>query len=153
VAKSSATSVEAYLDELPTERRVAIEAVREAILANLPAGYVETMQSGMISYVIPLERHGDTYNKRPLALVSVANQKNYMAIYLMNVYGDPNLESWFTSGYLATGKRLDMGKSCVRFRKLDDLPIDLVGEAVAQTSVDAFVAMYVEARRSTARRH
>ncbi len=153
MAKSSATSVEAYLDELRVDRRRAIKAVREVILAHLPVGYVETMQWGMISYVIPLERHGDTYNKLPLALVSLADQKNYMAIYLNNVYGDPDLESWFTSRYLATGKRLDMGKSCVRFRNLDDLPIDLVGEAVAKTPVDAFIAMYVEVRRSTARGH
>lgn len=151
--QSSATTVEEYLEELPAERRAAIEAVREAILTNLPVGYVETMQWGMISYVIPLERHGDTYNKLPLALVSLANQKQYMAVYLNNVYGDPEVESWFLSRYKATGKRLDMGKSCVRFRKLDDLPIDLVGEAVAQTPVDAFIAMYVEARQSTARGH
>lgn len=151
--QSSATTVEAYLDEIPTDRRSAIKVVRDVILANLPEGYVETMQWGMISYVIPLERHGDTCNKLPLALVSLANQKQYMAVYLNNVYGDPEVESWFLSRYKATGKRLDMGKSCVRFRKLEDLPIDLVGEAVARTPVDAFIAKYVEARRSTARGH
>jgi hypothetical protein len=151
--QSSATTVEAYLDEVPADRREAIEAVRGVILANLPEGYVEAMQFGMISYVIPLERHGDTYNKQPLALVSLANQKQYMAVYLNNVYGDPEVESWFLSRYEATGKRLDMGKSCVRFRNLDDLPVDLIGEAVARTTVDAFIARYLDVRRSTARGH
>jgi uncharacterized protein YdhG (YjbR/CyaY superfamily) len=153
MVKSTATTVQAYLEELPADRREAVQTVREAILANLPEGYVETMQWGMPSYVIPLARHGDTYNKQPLALVSLANQKNYMAVYLNNVYGDPEIEEWFTSSYKATGKRLDMGKSCVRFKTLDDLPIELVGEAVSRTPVEAFIATYVEARRSTARGH
>jgi hypothetical protein len=153
MVKSAATTIEGYLNELPPDRRSAIETVRAVLLANLPDGYVETIQWGMISYVIPLERHGDTYNKQPLALVSLANQKNYMAVYLNNVYGDAALERWFTASYEATGKRLNMGKSCVRFRTLEDLPVELVGEAVAHTSVDDFIAAYVEARRSTARGH
>lgn len=150
--KSAATTVSAYLDELPTERRAGIEVVREAILTNLPAGYEEVMQWGMISYVIPLSRYADTYNKLPLALASLANQKNYMAVYLNNVYGDSGVESWFMESYRATGKRLDMGKSCVRFRMIEDLPVELIGQAVAQTSVEALIATYVEARQAAARR-
>ena len=153
MVKSAATTVSAYLDELPAERREAIAAVREAIIANLPDGYEEVMQWGMISYVIPLSRHADTYNKQPLALASLANQKNYIAVYLNNVYGDPAIETWFMNNYRATGKRLDMGKSCVRFRAIDDLPVELIGQAIARTSVEAFIATYVEARRATARGH
>ena len=146
MAKSSAATVADYLDSLPSDRRAAIEEVRQAILDSLPDGYVEVMQWGMISYVIPLERFPKTYNKLPLAIASLASQKNYMALYLNNVYMDPELYEWFTASYEATGKRLDMGKSCVRFRTLDSLPLELVGQVISATPVDRFVEQYVEAR-------
>jgi uncharacterized protein YdhG (YjbR/CyaY superfamily) len=147
MASSDAKSVAEYLAELPEGRRAAIEAVRAEILRNLPDGYEECMQYGMIGYVIPLSRYPDTYNGQPLEIAALASQKNYMSVYLMNVYGDPEIEKWFTEAYRKTGKRLDMGKSCVRFRKLEDLPVELVGRAVAKTPVDHYLKRYEESRK------
>jgi hypothetical protein len=120
--------------------------VRQVILDNLPDGFEEGMQYGMISYVVPLERYPDTYNGQALAVASLANQKRHMAIYLMGVYGDEGSQDWLRERWAATGKKLDMGKSCLRFRKLDDLALDVVGEAIARTSVDEFIAMYERSR-------
>ena len=146
MARSKATTVEEYLDELADERRGIVEAVRDVVKANLPDGYEETVQFGMISYVVPLERYPKTYNRQALQYAALASQKNYVSLYLMNVYGDQETERWFLDRYKASGKRLDMGKSCVRFRSLDDLPLDLVGEAVARTAVDDYIALYETAR-------
>jgi hypothetical protein len=142
----TAATAEEYLSSLPEERREALAAVRATILEHLPPGYEETMQYGMISYVVPLERYPDTYNRQPLALASLASQKRHMSLYLMAVYGDEGNAAWFRDRWAETGKRLDMGKSCVRFRRLDDLPLDLVGEAVARTPVDDFLAAYERSR-------
>ena len=152
MVKSDAATVEAYLAELPPERREAIETVRRTILANLPDGYEEQMSFGMIGYVVPLSRYPDTYNKEPLALVALASQKRHMAVYLNNVYGDPATLEWFTAAYAASGKRLDMGKSCVRFKRLADLPLDVIGETIARTSLDDFLAFYESARGKAKRR-
>ena len=143
---SDATTVSDYLASLGDERRQAIAAVRDVILEHLPDGYDETMQYGMISYIVPASVLADTYNGEPLMYVALASQKRYMSLYLTNVYGDPDVEAWFTERYRATGKRLDMGKSCVRFRRLDDLPLDLVGEVVGRTPVAEFVEMYRASR-------
>lgn len=151
MVKSDAATAEAYLAELPPERREAIEAVRRTILANLPDGYEEQMSFGMIAYVVPLSRYPDTYNKEPLALAALASQKRHMAVYLNNVYGDPATLEWFTAAYAATGKRLDMGKSCVRFKRLADLPLDIIGETIARTSLEEFLSFY-ESARSKAKR-
>ena len=151
MVKSDAPTVESYLAELPPERREALEAVREVILANLPQGYEECMTFGMIGYVIPLSRYPKTYNKQPLALAALASQKRHMAVYLNNVYGDPETLEWFTSAYEASGKRLDMGKSCVRFTKLANLPLELIGETIARTSVDDFLSFYEDARSKAKR--
>ncbi|MGI8874334.1 MAG: DUF1801 domain-containing protein [Egibacteraceae bacterium] len=136
----SSPAVEQYLAELSADRRAAIEAVRETVLANLPAGMEETVAWGMITYQISLERSGPTYNGKPLMYAAIANQKQHMALYLTNVYADPDELERFRERYLATGKRLDMGKSCVRFRTLDDLPLDVVGETLGATSVEDFLA-------------
>ena len=144
--QSKAKTVEEYFDELDADRRDAISSVRDVILENLPDGYQEMILFGMITYAIPLETYPNTYNKQPLMYAALANQKRHMAVYLTNVYGDDSLETWFRERYLATGKRLDMGKSCVRFRKLDDLPLDLVGEAIAKTSVEEFIDIYIASR-------
>jgi hypothetical protein len=144
--QSDATSVDDYLASLPEDRRVAIETVRQTVVANLPAGFEETMQYGMISYVVPLERYPDTYNGQALAVASLANQKNHMALYLMGVYGDEGNQDWLRERWAATGKKLDMGKSCLRFKRLDDLALDVVGEAIARTSVDDFLAAYERSR-------
>ncbi|MGD9703259.1 MAG: DUF1801 domain-containing protein [Acidimicrobiia bacterium] len=147
VVKSVATTVEEYLALLPGDRRTAITAVRDTIVSHLPAGFEEVMQYGMISYVVPLERYPDTYNGQPLAVASLANQKNHMALYLMGVYGDDGAQQWLRERWTATGRKLDMGKSCVRFKRLDDVPLDLVGEAIARTSMEDFIALYENARR------
>jgi uncharacterized protein YdhG (YjbR/CyaY superfamily) len=138
--QSNATTVEAYLAELPEERRTTLEAVRQTILANLPAGYEEAMNWGMIVYQVPLARYPDTYNGQPLAYAGLASQKNHMAVYLMAIYADETSRERFEAVYRATGKRYDVGKSCVRFRKLDDLPLELIGECITTFSVDEFVA-------------
>ena len=146
MAYSKAATVEEYREELPAERRQTVEAVRTVILDNLPGGYKEAMQFGMISYVVPLERYPKTYNGQALSYAALASQKNYVSVYLMNIYSDVETERWFTERYRASGKRLDMGKACVRFKKLDDLPLDLIAEAVALTSVDSFIELYEESR-------
>ena len=147
--QSDARTVDQYLAELPEDRREAIATVRRLVLDNLPAGFEEGMQYGMISYVVPLERYPDTYNGEALAVASLANQKRHMAIYLMGVYGDDGNQAWLRERWAATGKKLDMGKSCLRFRKLDDLALDVLAEAIARTSVDDLIAAY---ERSRARR-
>ena len=146
MVKSKATTVKEYISELPEERTSDIKAVRNLITDNLPKGYVETMQYGMITYVIPIDRYPNTYNGLPLGYISLASQKNYMALYLMNVYSNKEIESNFKNRYIASGKKLDMGKLCVRFKKLKDLPLDLIGETIAMTSVDDFISVYEESR-------
>ena len=146
MARSTAATVQEYLSELDPGRRAAISSVRDTVLANLPVGYSEEMSFGMIAYVIPLERFPDTYNGQPLMFAALASQKRHMSLYLMNVYAGGELEEWFVASYRATGKRLDMGKACVRFKTLDDLPLELVGEAIARTSVGEFLEIYSRAR-------
>jgi hypothetical protein len=149
--KSQAQSPEEYIASLPEDRRQAVSAIREVILANLPPGYEEGMAFGMIGYYVPLERFPDTYNRQPLGLAALASQKNYMALYLNNVYGDPEARAWFRARYKASGKKLDMGKSCVIFRRLEDLPLDLIGETIARTDVDSYLERYRAARGSSRR--
>jgi len=147
MVSSPASTVEQYLAALPADRRTAIARVREVVNAGLPAGYEETMQYGMISWIVPRARLAETYNGQPLAVASLASQKQHMALYLMTVYGESKLARWFKTAYAAAGKKLDMGKSCVRFKTLDALPLDVIGEAVSKVSVDDYVALY-EASRS-----
>ena len=136
-----------YLATLPEDRREAISEVRSVILQRLPEGYAEEMRWGMISYEVPLATVPDTYNGKPLMYAALASQKRHMAVYLSGVYGDPDARDDFEEAYRATGKRMDMGKSCVRFRHLDDLPLQVVGDAIARYPVADFVAMYHRARR------
>ena len=149
--QSDAMTAEEYLSGLEDDRQEAVAAVRGVILDNLPDGYEETMQYGMISYIVPLSMLADTYNGQPLMYIALASQKQYMSLYLTNVYGDESVETWFKERYLATGKKLNMGKSCVRFRKLDDLPLELVAEVVARTPIDEFVEIYHTSRSSRSR--
>jgi hypothetical protein len=137
--QSKATTVEDYLAELPKDRRMAIEAVREVILTNLPAGYEEVMNWGMITYQVPLDVYPDTYNGKPLMYAALGSQKHHMAVYMMGIYMNEDDRDQFYAAYKATGKRLDVGKSCVRFRNLDDLPLDLIGRAIAAVPMDDFV--------------
>ena len=153
--RSDATTVEDYLAGLPDDRRKALEAVRETILENLPEGLVETMAWGMISYVVPLEAFPDTYNGEPLVHTALANQKQYMSVYLNAIYGDEQAREDFEESYRATSKRYDVGKSCVKFRRLDDLPLDVVGAAVGSTSAEELIAQHeraMSARRSRPRK-
>ena len=146
MVSSKAATVEEYLAELPDDRREAIATVRRLILEHLPEGYVEGMNWGMIVYEIPLERYPDTYNKQPLGVVALASQKNYMSLYLWGP------DTWAKHGdfrrrWAETGKKLDMGKSCVRFRKLDDLPLDVIGRTIAATPPEELIRQYEASRR------
>lgn len=147
MVQSSAQTVEEYLAELPPDRRGAIATVRKVILDHLPEGYEETMDFGMIGYVVPLQKYPVTYNGHPLAYAGLASQKNHMALYLMCVYGDQETGELFRDRYKASGKKLDMGKSCVRFKKLEDLPLDLIGEVIARTPMATYIERYEAFRR------
>lgn len=140
--KIEAKTIDEYLMKLPDDRREAIKIVRDIVLKHLPEGYEEVMQYNMISYVVPLSKYPVTYNKQPLALLSIGSQKNHMALYMNNIYSDKEVREWFVNSYKATGKRLDMGKSCVRFKKIGDLPLELIGEAVSKTSMDKMITIY-----------
>ena len=141
-----AATVSEYLSSLPPDERADIRKVRAVIRKNLPKGYQESVQWGMICYTIPLSRYSGTYNGQALCYAALAAQKHYHSVYLMNVYGDRDVEKWFRARYKATGKRPDMGKSCVRFRHADDLPLDLIGEAIARTSVNDYILSYEKSR-------
>jgi len=143
-------TVDDYIDSLPEERRIAIRAVREAVNSRLPPGYEEGIVYDMISWFVPWTRLPDTYNNQPLCVASLGAQKNHMALYMMSVYGDDKLKAWFEKAYKASGKKLDMGKSCVRFKKLDDLALGVIGDAIAKVPVDAYVARYEQVRANTA---
>lgn len=151
MVSSEARTPDEYIAALPEDRRDAVAAVRRVVRENLPAGFEEGMQYGMIGWYVPLERFPDTYNGQPLGLAGLASQKNYMSLYLNNVYGDPATEQWFKERYAASGKPLDMGKSCVRFKHLEDIPLDVIGETIARVDVDAYLAHYEEARGSSRR--
>jgi hypothetical protein len=138
--KSKASTVDEYLAQLPEDRRDAIKSVRNVIKKHLPKGYEEVVQYGMIGYVVPLKTFPAGYLNRknePLPYICLASQKNYMSIYMMSVYGPAEAE--FRQEYESTGKRLDMGKCCVRFRKLDDLPLEVIGKAVARYPVKKWI--------------
>jgi len=142
--RSQATTVEGYLAELPADRRAALATVREVISRHLPEGYDEVMRWGMITYEIPLATYPDTYNKQPLMYAALASQKNYMAVYLLGIYVDDAVRAKFERDYKATGKRLDVGSSCVRFKSLDDLPLELIGPAIALFKPREFIARFIQ---------
>ena len=137
--QSEAKTVEEYINALPEERQQAIRKARKLILENLPEGYEEVMNWGMITYQVPLSVYPDTYNKKPLMFAALASQKNHMAVYLSTIYINEEKRVQFEESYRETGKRYDVGKSCVRFRKLDDLPLSLIGKEIASFSVNDFI--------------
>ncbi len=151
--QSKATTVEDYLAELPEDRRAAIAAVRAVILKNLDKDFEEGMQYGMIGYYVPHRVFPAGYHcdpRQPLPFAALASQKNYMAIYLMAVYGDASRSKWFREAWARSGKKLDMGKSCVRFKKLDDLPLDVIGKAIARVAAKKYAetcARMINSRR------
>ncbi len=143
--QSNAKTVKEYLAELPPERKAALQTVREVILKNLPKDYEEVMQYGMIGYVVPHSVYPPGYHcdpKQPLPFVALASQKNHMVVYMMNIYMDKETENWFVKAYKASGKKLDKGKSCLRFKKLEDLALDVIGQAVGKKSVKEYIALY-----------
>ena len=142
MARSDAATPEAYLEELPEDRAAVVAKVREVVRDNLPEGYEEAMAHGMIAYQIPLERYPDTYNGEPLMYVALAAQKNHYALYMHGIYMDEDAGRDFREGWEASGKKLDMGKSCVRFKRLEDVPLDVVAAAVAGCPVEDFLARY-----------
>lgn len=148
MAGSKAATVEEYLAELPSERREVLSAVRDVVLRNLPEGYQEGMSWGMIAYEVPLERYPKTYNGQPLGYVALAAQKSYHTLHLPCTYLDPAEDAWFREAFARAGKKLDMGKGCVRFRRLEELPLEVVGEVVARTPPEAFIAKYEAARQA-----
>ncbi len=146
MVQSKAKTVKQYLAELDPARRKEIEAVRKVILKHLPKGFVEQIDFGMLAYVVPLSTYPDTYNGHPLGIAALAAQKHYNSVYLMCVYADPGTRKWFDDAYKASGKKLDTGKSCVRFKRADDLPLDVIGKAVERMPVDEFIAQAEAAR-------
>ena len=138
--RSDARTVEDYLESLPPGRREAIARVRDVIREHVARGYEETMNWGMITWQVPRSVCPDTYNGEPLMYAALASQKRHMAVYLTGIYMDPELQRRFEAGYRASGKRMDVGRSCIRFRHLADLPLDLIAESVAAMPVEEFVA-------------
>jgi uncharacterized protein YdhG (YjbR/CyaY superfamily) len=146
MAQSTAKTPASYLKALPPERRRELARVRQVLKKRMPDGYRETMNWGMIAYEVPLKRYPDTYNSQPLCYAGLAAQKNHMSLYLMPVYGDPKAAARLKDAFKAAGKKLDMGKSCIRFKRADDLPLEAIGDLVAAVPVDAFIK-YAEAAR------
>lgn len=143
--QSKAATVAQYLGELSAERRAAIAAVRAVIRQNLDADYEEGMQYGMIGYYVPHRVYPPGYHcdpKQPLPFACLASQKNYLSLYLGCVYGDTPLAHWFREAWAQTGKKLDMGKSCIRFKKPDDLALDVIGEAIRRVPARKFIKYY-----------
>jgi hypothetical protein len=147
MVSSKTTTPTAYLASLPPERREIIAAVRAVVRKRLPKGYVETMNWGMLSYEIPLSRYPETYNKQPLMYLALAAQKNNYALYLTSVSSDKVLMGKLAAAYKIAGKKLDMGKGCLRFKTLEELPLDVIGEIVASTPVERRIELSEAARR------
>ncbi|MEE8169277.1 MAG: DUF1801 domain-containing protein [Phycisphaerae bacterium] len=146
--QSKAKTVKQYLSELPKDRREAIQAVRGAILKNLPKGYEEGMLYGAIGYFVPHSVYPPGYHcdpRIPLPFAGLASQKNYMTLSLMCTYGDQEHDAWFRKAWAKTGKKLDMGKSCVRFKKIDDVPLTVIGEAIRRVPAKKFIEHYESA--------
>lgn len=144
------TTPEDYINGQPAERRMALRELRQTILDNLPLGFQEAMQYGMIGYVVPHEIFPDGYHanpKEPLPFMGLANQKGHIAIYHMGIYADKPLMEWFEKSFeeLNIGK-LDIGKSCIRFKKMDKIPLELIGELCRKMSVEEYIRIYLKNR-------
>lgn len=150
--QSKAATVDAYLASLPDDRRAAIQAVRKVFLDHIDPGYAEGMSYGMIGYSVPHSLYPAGYHcdpRQPLPFAGLASQKQHMSLYLMGCYGSPSLRAWFKAAWEKTGKKLDMGQACVRFKKVDDLALDVLAEAIRRMPVKKYVAEY-ESQRAMA---
>ena len=143
---TAATNAEQYLDELPADRKEAMRQLRDTVLKNLPKGFKETAGNGMLNYVVPHSLYPAGYHcdpKQALPFASIASQKNFIAFYHMGIYAQPDLLKWFVDEYPKHSKtKLDMGKSCIRFKKPDQIPFKLIGELVKKTSVNDWINTY-----------
>lgn len=150
--QSKASTVDAYLAELPEDRQKAINELRKVIKKNLPKGFQECMSYGMIGYVVPHSKYPPGYHcdpKLPLPFLNIASQKNFIAVYHMGVYADEKLLKWFTAEHAkASAKKLDMGKSCMRYKKPEDIPYKLIGELVSKITPDQWIERYEKAYKS-----
>lgn len=143
--QSKAATVNEYLKSLPEDRRAAIEAVREVILKNLDKDYQEGMSYGMIGYCVPHRVFPAGYHcnpAQPLPYAGMASQKGHMSLYLMSVYGHQPLREWFVSAWKKSGKKLDMGKACIRFKRVEDVPLEVIGEAIRRVPVKVYIEHY-----------
>jgi hypothetical protein len=147
MVSSKAPTPEAYLDELPKERAGFVARLRDLVNANLPGGYVERMSWGMISWEVPLELYPDTYNGQPLVYAALAAQKNHTALYLNCVYASRERTERMRSAWAAAGKTLDMGKSCLRFKQVEDVAEAVLAETIRSIPVERFIAEYEAGRR------
>jgi hypothetical protein len=145
MAQPTKLTTEQYLASLPEDRRALLAEVRELVVRHLPPGYAETATPGMLTWSVPLERYPNTYNRQPLACVSLASQKNYCTLHLNSVYQNRAREERLRAAYAAAERRLDLGKACIRFRRLDELDADAIAEAIALTP-DQFIAEHEAAR-------
>lgn len=149
--KITASSPEEYMEALPIERKEAVRKLRQAILENLPQGFQEQIQYNMIGYVVPLDLYPDGYHCKPgtpLPFMNLASQKNYIAVYSSAIYADPVLLTWFREEYAKrVTTKLDMGKSCIRFKKMDNIPYALIGELASKVSVEEWIAQYEKATK------
>lgn len=153
--QSKAATVEQYLADLPADRRAAIQAVREVVLKNLDKDYEEGMQYGMIGYYVPHHVFPAGYHcdpRQPLPFAGLASQKNHMSLYLMCVYGNSEHQRWFREAWAKTGKKLDMGKSCVRFKKVEDVALDVIGETIRRVPASMYIENYEQALNRTSTR-
>ena len=144
--QGKAKTVAEYLSALPEERRKVVSKLRSFVKAHLPKGYKEQIGWGVITYAVPLKTLPDTYNGEPLCYTAIAAQKNYYSLYLMGVYGDPTKATRLADAYKARGRKLDMGKSCLRFKSLDEVPLDVVGEIIASVPMERYVEIYRSSR-------
>jgi len=147
MAKSNVQTVEDYIQELPEYRRETIKEIRELILEHLPEGYEETISWGMINYEIPLEKYPDTYNGQPLTYIGLSAQENHNGLYLMSVYQDEELQEWLEEQFEESNKEMDMGRSCLRFHTVNDLPLHAITELIAKHTPDQFIEAYEETRK------
>jgi hypothetical protein len=147
--KSTATNPDAYIDQLPTERKTPMQRLREVILDNIPKGFEETMNYGMIGYVVPHSLYPSGYHcdpKLPLPFINIASQKNHIGFYHMGIYSDPGLMEWFREAYAEqVPSKLDMGKSCIRFKKPEQIPFSLMGELCSKMTVEQWIDRYEKA--------